>query len=184
MQVFEKFLQLETRISCQCLPHNFQTLENFIAPDLYTPVINDPIALEFQHQREKIIREAKRAWLYNYAHLYEIILQNYEQRYQRDLHQLQLNTSSNAHMTNDDETTTSLFQSFTTYMDHRVNRIKREIRAEKIPRYRTKLLRLQRRQQLFSTNGRKLVDVSPQVIIDLICHPFNVDELAYLSRGN
>ena len=159
-------------------------LENFIAPDLYRPLINDPTALEFQQQREKIIREAKRAWLYNYVHLYEIILQNYEQRYQRDLHQLQLNTSSNVHTMNDDGTTSTLFHSFTAYMDHRINRIKREICAEKIPRYRAKLLRRQRRQELSLTNGRKLVDVSPQVIIDLIYHPFNADELAYLSRGN
>ena len=156
------------------------TFENFIAPDLYTPLINDPIALEFQHQREKIIREAKRSWLYNYVCLYEIRLQNYEQHYQRDLHQFQLNTSSSDLMMNDHGTTTTLFHSFTAYMDHRINRIKHEIYFEKIPRYRSKLLRIQR---LSSTNHRKLVDVSPQVIIDLIQHPFNADELAYLSRG-
>ena len=174
---------METRISCECLPQNFLNLENFIAPDLYAPLIPDPIALEFQRRREKIVREAKRSWLYNYVHLYEIRLENYEQQYQRDLHQFEQNNSNDGHLINDNGTTTTLFHSFTTYMDHRTNRIKHEIYFEKIPLYRSKLLRIQCRQLISSTNTRKMVDVSPQVIIDLIFHPFSAEELAYLSRG-
>lgn len=160
-------------------------METFIAPDLYAPAVNDPLALEFQHQRDKIIREVKRSWLYNYVVLYEIILQNYEQHYQRDLHQFERNTSNTIHLMNDHGTTTqsTLFQSFTAYMDHRMNRIKREICNEKIPLYRSKLLGTRRQQLWSTTNHRSTVNVSPQVIIDLIRHPFNADELAYLSRG-
>ena len=113
-------LQFETRISCQCLPPNFLNLENFIAPDLYASLIHDPIALEFQHRRDKMIREAKRSWVNNYVHLDEILLQNYEQQYQRDLHQFEQNHSNNVHPMNDNGTTTTLFQPFTAYMDHRV----------------------------------------------------------------
>jgi hypothetical protein len=160
-------------------------LETFIAPDLYAPVANDPLALEFQHQRDKIIREVKRSWLHDYVVFYEIILQNNEQQYQRALHRFERNTSNNSHRMTDHGTTTqsTLFHSFTAYMEHRMNRIQREINVEKILLYRSKLLRIRRRQLWSSTNHRSTVNVSPQVIIDLINHPFNADEIAYLSRG-
>ncbi|CAF4896385.1 unnamed protein product, partial [Rotaria sp. Silwood2] len=60
-----------------------------------------------------------------------------------------------------------------------INRIKEEIAYEKIPIYKKKLLRAQRRSK--STN--KTVTIKPNVIVDLIYHPFTDTQLAYLSRG-
>ena len=60
LQIFQDFLLFEQRILSECLSQNFNDIERFIAPDIYWPVINDRLAIEFRRQRYKIIQQAKR----------------------------------------------------------------------------------------------------------------------------
>jgi len=180
LHVLEDVLQLETQVSIRFLPDNFDQSENFIAPDLYLPLIK---TIEFKQKRDKILQEAKRTWLNSYINIYEITYQDYEYQYQQDLKQFELDCSNHVHHRNEIIPTT-LFNSFLTYINHLINRIKQEIYYEKLPLYRRKLLRRLRRQQHLGSTRKKLVNVGPQVIIDLLQHPFTATELAYLSKGN
>ncbi|CAF4351703.1 unnamed protein product, partial [Adineta steineri] len=72
LEVFEELLKLEVQISIEFLPKNFDHLENFIAPQIYLPVIkNDPI-IQYKQQRYKIMQEAKRTWLNIFVDAFEI----------------------------------------------------------------------------------------------------------------
>ncbi|CAF4165881.1 unnamed protein product [Rotaria sordida] len=175
LKVFEEFLQLETRVSIQFLPEDFDNLEYFIAPDLYSPLIQDSKAIEFQQQRYKIIQEAKRIWLNIHVDVYEMKYKEYEHRYQQDLKRFEFNSSNNLQ-----QNETSLFNCFLVYIDHRIYRLKQEIYYEKLPVYRRKLLH--HRRHLKSTK-KKLVTIFPTIIVDFIHHPFIAAELAYLSRS-
>jgi hypothetical protein len=64
-------------------------------------------------------------------------------------------------------------------MNNRIDRIKQEIHDEKIPFYQRKLLR--NRRDLLSI--KKIVAVSPQVILDILDNPFTVTELNYILRS-
>ena len=175
MQVFEEFLKLETRVSIQFLPENFDNLENFIASDLYSPVLQDPMAIELKQQQYKILQEAKRTWLNIYIDALEIKYQEYEHQYQKDLEVFKFNTSTNIHTNG-----ITLFNAVLIYIDHRINRLKQEIYYEQVPIYRKKLIRLH--QRLKSTT-KAFVNISPKIILDLNHHPFTATELTYLSRG-
>ncbi|CAF2764146.1 unnamed protein product [Rotaria sp. Silwood2] len=148
------------------LPKHFDLLEDFIAPDLYTPITRNSLAIEFKQQRYKMIQEAKRTWLNIFIRVHETKYRDYEDQYQRQLKQIALDSSTRAHLT--------------TYINHRTHRVQQEIFSEKIPVYRRKLTHL-RRQRLKS--NRKTVNVAPSVILDINRHPFTHREIAYLSRG-
>ncbi|CAF4459001.1 unnamed protein product, partial [Rotaria sp. Silwood2] len=122
-----------------------------------------------------IIQEAKRTWLNSYMVAYEIQITQIEHEYEMELHQFELTNSSQIYLNNG---TITLFESFLNYINHRIKRIKEEIAYEKIPIYKRKLLNAQRRSK--STN--KTVSIKPNVILDLIYHPFTDIQLAYLSR--
>ena len=75
MEVFEKLLQLETRISMEYLPSHFRSVETFIDSDLHSQLSNKYRTREFKRQRCKIIQETKRAWLNIYLQTYESQIQ-------------------------------------------------------------------------------------------------------------
>ncbi|CAF1434632.1 unnamed protein product [Adineta steineri] len=169
LEGFEELLKLEAQISIEFLPKNFDHLENFIAPQIYLPVIkNDPI-IQYKQQRYKIIQEAKRTWLNIFVDAFAI-------QYQEELKKFQMicvnDSQKNEYI--------ALFTSCINYINHRTNRIKREIYAEKIPVYRRKLLR---HRQRHLKSKKEIVNVRPRIILDLIRHPFTSNELDYLSRG-
>jgi hypothetical protein len=175
LDFMEEFCKLQTRVVMEFLPENFDELEYFIAPDLYIPFVKDDISVEFKQKRYKMIQEAKRLWLNMYIiDAYELILLAYKQHYQQILKQFEINNLNHPHMNG-----ITLVDAFITYMDHRINRMKQEIYYEKILDYRRQLTRLRRR----STSTKQMVKVSPQVILDLIHHPFTAIQLSYLSRG-
>ena len=140
-------------------------------------MIKDNIAVEFKQKRCKIIQEAKRTWLNMYIDVYESKIQEYEHQYQQDLDLFELNSLNHVYHYN--ETTTPLFNSFNNYINHRINTMKQEIYYDKLPVYRRQLLRFRRRLE----STKKMVTVSPKVMIDLIYHPFTANQLAYLSKG-
>ncbi|CAF4159579.1 unnamed protein product, partial [Rotaria sp. Silwood2] len=173
---YEDLQKLEARVAIDILPRSFDELEWFIAFDDYFPLIKDNIAVEFKQNRHKTIQEAKRTWFNTYIDAYESQIAEVEHQYEMELHQFDLTNSSQSCLNNG---ITTLCQSFLNYINHRINRIKEEIAYEKIPIYKKKLLRAQRRSK--STN--KTVTIKPNVIVDLIYHPFTDTQLAYLSRG-
>ena len=174
LQCYEDFLKLQTRISIEYLPQNFDQLENFLSSDLYFPIIKDHLAVEFKQKRYKIIQEAKRTWLNLYIQAYQIKIQEYEHQYQQDLNQFELKNINHMHINEK-----SLLDSFNDYIDYRINRIKQDIYFEKLPSYHKQVLR--KRQCL--RWPKKMVTVNPTVILDILYHPFTSTQLAYLSRG-
>ena len=98
LQYYEDFLKLQTRISIEYLPQNFDQLENFLSSDLYIPIIKDHLAVEFKQKRYKIIQEAKRTWLNLYIQAYQIKIQEYEHQYQQDLNQFELKNINHMHI--------------------------------------------------------------------------------------
>jgi hypothetical protein len=173
-QFYEDFLKLQTRISIEWLPQNFDQLEHLIAVDLYFPTIKDNIAVEFKQKRYKIIQETKRTWLNMYMDAYEMKIQEYERDYQQELNQFEFNSSSHIQMNG-----TTLFNAISAYMNHRIYRMKDELYYDMIPLYRRQMLRLRQRLGW----PKKMVSVCPKVILDVNYHPFTTTQLAYLSRG-
>lgn len=160
----------------QYLPKNFHQLEYFIAPNLYKPLIKDSYALEFKQKHYKIIQETKRTWVNIYLHAYEIKYQEYEHQYEEDLQQFEFNNLND----NPQNERINFMESFRSYMNYRINRLKQEIFHENLPIYRRKLLRLGRR---FKWKNKSQVNIFPNIILDLIRHPFTTVELAFLARG-
>ncbi|CAF4058846.1 unnamed protein product [Adineta steineri] len=177
LEVFEELLQFETQVSMELLPEDFDHLEMFIAPTLYSSIVKDHLlTMTLKQKRYKTIQEIKRIWLNIYIDAYEIQYQDYEHQYKRELDNFKL-ISANDNQINE---ATLPIDSFMTYINHRTKRMKQEIYSEKLSIYRRKLLRRHRRRLGLKT---KLIPIRPTVIIDLIRHPFTTTELAYLSRG-
>ncbi|CAF4885313.1 unnamed protein product, partial [Rotaria socialis] len=51
------------RVLCKFLPKNFDQLEEFITPMIYSPLNNDQKTIEVRNKRYKTIQEAKRICL-------------------------------------------------------------------------------------------------------------------------
>ncbi|CAF4890970.1 unnamed protein product, partial [Rotaria socialis] len=88
VKIWEQLLMLRMRILDKFLPQHFDDLEHFIAPNIYSPVISNTIAIQFKNKHYKIIQEAKRSWLNITLHAYEIKIQEYDRQYQYELVQL------------------------------------------------------------------------------------------------
>lgn len=172
-------LKFEVQICLENLPKHFDELENFILSPWYTSIVKDQQALDYEQKRYKIVQEAKRTWLNIYIHSYELQYQEYNYQYQMELDKLKSLfslTSTTSQM--------NLFDTFQSYMNHRINRIKQEIYREKIPIYRKKLVHRQRHQRSRSTSKKIMrIHVAPKIIMDVFRHPFTSREIAFLSRG-
>ena len=164
----------EQRILNHILPQDFDKMEDLIAPGIYRPPINDTIAIAFNKKRSKILQEAKRTILNMYVHAYAIKIQEYERQYRQELSRFK------QEITNDGRKNETCSQdAITVYMNHRTNRIKQEV-FHKISSFRKQLLR---RRQRSSASKKNIVDVCPQVILDVDHVPLNAGQLKYLSRG-
>ena len=111
---------LETRVLCKFLPKNFDDLENFIASNIYSPIIKDQTAIQFKNQRHKIIQETKRLILNIPFKIYEVEIQEHEQQYQKELIQLESklvnNTTTNS---------SSIFHPVKEYMIYQTEKMKK-----------------------------------------------------------
>ncbi|CAF4475628.1 unnamed protein product, partial [Rotaria magnacalcarata] len=72
--IYEELLMLEMRVLCKFLPKNFDQLEQFIAPMIYSALNNDQKMIEVRNKRYKTIQEAKRIWLNVFLKSYEVQL--------------------------------------------------------------------------------------------------------------
>ncbi|CAF1545817.1 unnamed protein product, partial [Adineta ricciae] len=113
LNVFEDLLKLETQVSMEYLPTNFNRIDNFIRPNLYSPIVQDQLAVELKQKQFKNIQEAKRAWLNIYIDIYEVQYQEYDQHYQKEFNQFQVISLNNGQKHGVD-----LFNSFMTYINH------------------------------------------------------------------
>lgn len=176
LKIFQNYLRLEIRISMQCLPKELNHIENTITSIQYRSPLQNSLTIQFQHEKYKIIKEAKRNCLNLFFHAYEIQYQHYENQYQQNFKEFESKT-------NIDNNGTILLESFLTYINYRINRLKQVIYHEKLPVFRRKL---RRQRQHLKQNGKfyKQIQVSPHVILDLHQHPFTTAELKYLARGS
>lgn len=168
--------KLELRVSLQHLPDDFDRLEAFVAPDFYRPLLKNSIAVEFKQKRCKMIQDVKRQWL---ARKFDYYHRQYEQAhkaYRKVLQKLEIDSSTSLFTTGNQ----NVYQSVVAYIKHHTERLQQEFFREKLPLYRKKLQRLYRRR---SQEQKKLADVSPLVMTDLLRHPFTCKEMAFLSRG-
>jgi hypothetical protein len=174
LKTFEELVMFEQRILSHILPQDFDKMEYLIASDMYRPPINDSIAIAFNKKRSKILQEAKRTILNMFVHAYEMKIQEYEQQYRREL------SAFTEYVTNDTLPIGTCSQdTITVYINHRRNRIKQEV-YHKISSLRKQL---RRRRQRSSASTKNIVDVCPQVILDVDHVPLNAAELKYLSKG-
>ncbi|CAF4330408.1 unnamed protein product, partial [Rotaria magnacalcarata] len=93
--IYEELLMLEMRVLCKFLSKNFDQLEEFIAPMIYSPLNNDQKMIEVRNKRYKTIQEAKRIWLNVFLKSYEVQLQEYDQQYKNESLQLESHLLNN-----------------------------------------------------------------------------------------
>lgn len=175
LEIYEEMAMLKERILHQNLPSIYDQMKQYMTTDdFYRPCIGDQTLAEMKTKRRKILQQGKRAILQLYMYAYQFKINDYQQRYQQALDELELTLTYNKLTIHG----STLFQALQTYMMHRTDRLKNEIN-DKLSHYREIIAR--RRQR--SSMAKKTVGVSPQVTIDVLHHTFNADELAFLSRG-
>ncbi|CAF2152106.1 unnamed protein product, partial [Rotaria magnacalcarata] len=153
VKIWEQLLMLRMRILDKFLPQHFDDLEHFIAPNIYSPVISNTIAIQFKNKRYKIIQEAKRSWLNVILHAYEIKIQEYDRQYQYEL--IQLKSQLLKSMTLNGE---SMFHHLNEYANSRTKKLKMDIH-HRVSSYR-KILLQNRQRSLSST--KNIIGVCPE----------------------
>ena len=171
--VWEDLLQLEMRVLCRLLPHSFDHLHDFISPINYSPSTTQRKAVQLQNGYYKMIQEAKRQWLHICLTAYEIKLQEYDQRYQDTLSQLQ---SALFDYTNVYDA--SLLEDINGYMTSQIIQLKQGI-SDRMSVFRGRLLR----RRHVSAATKHTIGVSPEPYLDLLSHPFTTLEWQHLSLG-
>ncbi|CAF1315870.1 unnamed protein product [Rotaria sp. Silwood1] len=172
-EIWDELLILYMRVLCNFLSPNFNELEQFISPNIYSPIIQNRIAIQVKNNRMKIIKEAKRIWLNIALKAYEVKLQEYDQQYQSiwsELKSLLFNdTTING---------SAIFNHLNEYMTSQTTKLKSDIRRN-VASYRYVLL--QNRQR--SVSSKNTIRVSPEPYLDLLKNPFNEREWNYLCLG-
>ncbi|CAF4148154.1 unnamed protein product, partial [Rotaria sordida] len=171
--IWEELLILHMRVLCNFLPPKFTELEKFIAPNNYSPKIQNRIAIQVKNNHIKIIKEAKRIWLNIALRAYEITIQEYDHQYRSIWFELK------SRLLND--TTVNggvIFNHFNEYITSQKTKLKNDIRNN-VASYRYMLL--QNRQR--SVSSKNTIRVSPEPYLDLLTNPFNENEWNHLSLG-
>ncbi|CAF3087475.1 unnamed protein product, partial [Rotaria socialis] len=176
--IYEELLMLEMRVLYKFLPKNFDQLERFIAPMIYSPLNNDQKMIEVRNKRYKTIQEAKRIRLNVFLKVYEVQLQEYEvqlqeydQQYENEFLQLQSHLLNN---TNNNGS--SVYEQIQQHMNCQTNKLKQQV-SMKIRSLRRILIKNRRR----SSSAKNTIGVWPEPYIDLLTNVFNRYEWNYLS---
>ena len=133
--------------------------------------------------KNKVIQEVKRRQLHMKLEQYELQLLDYEQHFHREFSDLEMNLSKE-HSSDTKGEFDRIMQCLQALFDHQKNRTVRTIRYRE-SYLRAALKKLQRRQA--SRNRKKknvmmMVDVYPQVIVDVKKLCLNRNQLDYLSH--
>ena len=172
--IYEELLMLEMRVLYKFLPKNFDQLEEFIAPMIYSPLNNDQKMIEVRNKRYKTIQEAKRIWLNVFLNSYEVQLQEYDQQYENEFLQLQSHLLNNNNING-----SSIYEQMQQHMNCQTNKLKQQV-SMKIKSLRGILIKNRRR----SSSTKNTVGVWPEPYLDLLTNVFNRYEWNYLSLGN
>nr|ABQ08076.1 hypothetical protein [Adineta vaga]ABQ08081.1 hypothetical protein [Adineta vaga] len=167
MSLFEKLTMFEQRILCRQLPKSLDS----ILPKIDTTKLTN--------KHYKMLQELKRVTLNVKFQEYEEEIQHYEDLYQQEFISLQeqiQNPSSSDHK----HQTDILMYSLQLYLNHYAQKMMRQIRFKEAC-LRVKLTRHHRRQQ--SLLQKNIIDVYPQVIIDVPKISMNRVQLEYLSKN-
>ena len=157
---------LEQRILCRTLPNSYDCIEVDISRE------------QCVNKQNKIIQESKRRMLNVELQHYEMKIQLYEHLYQQEFNTLQsqlLNPTSSHHQCQVD----TVIYFVKSYFDHHTKRLIRQIRYRESCLH-VKLIRQRRHRSL---SEKKIIDVYPQVIIDVPKVSLNHNQLDYLSRN-
>ncbi|CAF1563796.1 unnamed protein product, partial [Rotaria magnacalcarata] len=171
--IYEDLLMLEMRVLCKFLPKNFDQLEEFIAPMIYSPLNNDQKMIEVRNKRYKTIQEAKRICLNVFLNSYEVQLQEYDQQYENEFLQLESHLLNNINING-----SCVYQQIQQHMNYQTNKLKRQV-SIKIRSLRGILIKNRRR----SSSAKNTIGVWPEPYIDLLTNVFNRYEWNYLSFG-
>ena len=173
-EIWKDYMLLEMRILCKFLPQNFDQLENFIGSINYVPLNNNQKSIQIKNKRYKIIQEAKRHWLNLFFNVYEYKLQAYEQLYEKEFKQLEMQLLSNSIPIDG----VSIVNRIKEYITYRTMQLKQKISME-ISSSRSRLLRNRQR----SSSSKNKIGVSPEPYLDLIDNPFNTVQWNQLILG-
>ena len=172
--IYEDLLMLEMRVLYKFLPKNFDQLEEFIAPMIYSPLNNDQKMIEVRNKRYKTIQEAKRIWLNVFLNSYEVQLQEYDQQYENEFLQLESHLLNNINING-----ASIYEQIQQHMNCQTNKLKQQV-SMKIRSLRGILIKNRQR----SSSAKNTVGVWPEPYLDLLTNVFNLYEWNYLSFGN
>jgi len=180
MKIFEDMTMFEQQILCHKVPNN---LFNSIQVD---HIDQEEQCVNKRQQQHKIIQDLKRRMLNVKLEEYEIQIQNYESQYEEELTALKsetFNTNSSYQMYHFNE----LIHLIQTYVYHYTNILLHQIRYKesclhvKLIRHHRRCCRRRHHHQS-STTASKMIDVYPQIIVDVPKVSLNPIQLEYLSR--
>jgi hypothetical protein len=166
LKIFEDLTIFEQQILCHTLPKTFDDI---------------PIAKYqnlFGNEANKIMQELKRRKLNDQLKKYELKLMHYEDLYQTEINMFEsklIQISLNHEHTQSDILMTLL----RCYLSHQTNRLIRQIRYKESFVH-VKLVRQYRRHLL---SKQQIVDVYPQIIVDVPKVSLNRLQLDYLSQS-
>ncbi|CAM4905503.1 unnamed protein product [Rotaria socialis] len=167
LKIFEDLTIFEQRILCHSLPKTFDDIPIVTYQNL------------FGNEANKIMQELKRRKLNDQLKNYELKLQDYEDLYQTEINIFEsklIQTSLNHQHIQADIFMTLL----KCYLSHYTNRLIRQIRYKEACVH-VKLVRQHRRRHLLSK--QQIVDVYPQIIVDVPKISLNRIQLDYLSKS-
>ncbi len=166
LKLFEELTMFEQRILCHQLPQSFHDIN--IDTDVQENV----------NKHKKNIQEFKRRMLNLELEKYEMKIQQYEHLYQEELiaFQAEISNTNSSHLCQLDV----LMRSVQTYLNYHTDILIRQVRWKE-SLYHVKLLRHYHRQLLSAR--KNVIDVYPQVIVDVEKISLNRIQLDYLSRN-
>ena len=167
--IYDELLMLEMRVLYKFLPKNFDQLEEFIAPMIYSPLNNDQKMIEVRNKRYKTIQEAKRIWLNLFLNSYEVQLQEYDQQYENEFVQLESHLVNNINING-----SCAYEQIQKHMNCQTNKLKQQV-SMKIRSLREILIKNRRR----SSSAKNTVGVWPEPYLDILTNVFNRHEWNY-----
>ncbi|CAF4939805.1 unnamed protein product, partial [Rotaria socialis] len=166
LNIFEDLTKFERRILCHSLPKTFDDIPIVAYQNL------------FGNETNKIMQELRRRKLNDQLKNYELKLQDYEDLYQTEINIFEsklMQTSLNHQHIQADIFRTLL----KCYLSHCTNRLIRQIRYKEACVH-VKLVRKHHRHLL---SKQQIVDVYPQIIVDVPKISLNRIQLDYLSKS-
>ncbi|CAF5113724.1 unnamed protein product [Rotaria sp. Silwood1] len=172
-EIWDELLILYMRVLHNFLSPKFDELEKFIPPDIFSPIIQNRIAIQVKNNRMKIIKEAKRIWLNIALYAYEVKIQEYDYQYQCIWSKLKSILLNDKTINGD-----LILNHLNEYMTSQTTKLKSDIQHN-VASYRHTLL--QNRQR--SVSSKNTICVSSEPYLDLLENPFNEREWNHLCLG-